>query len=113
MGRETFGKPERWTLSESTCTCAFRELPVQEKYIYIYKTVYQSSKGSGVAGKSERIKTQGGLVGIYYGMSKFVRRPRFRFRTLSFEPTPPDPTCQEIATTAEHDTESNAIPPWA
>ncbi|KAI5671708.1 hypothetical protein M9H77_12072 [Catharanthus roseus] len=26
---------------------------------------------------------------------------------------PPDQTFQEIATTAEHDTESNAIPPWA
>ncbi|KAI5658305.1 hypothetical protein M9H77_27098 [Catharanthus roseus] len=26
---------------------------------------------------------------------------------------PPDPTFQEIATTAEHDTELDAIPPWA
>ncbi|KAI5653219.1 hypothetical protein M9H77_30406 [Catharanthus roseus] len=57
MGGETFGKHERWTLSEFTCTCAIRELPVREKYIYIYKMVYHPNKGSGVAGKSERIKT--------------------------------------------------------
>ncbi|KAI5652957.1 hypothetical protein M9H77_30144 [Catharanthus roseus] len=29
---------------------------------------------------------QGGLAGIDYGMPEFVRRPRFRFRTLSIEP---------------------------
>ncbi|KAI5657491.1 hypothetical protein M9H77_26284 [Catharanthus roseus] len=29
---------------------------------------------------------QDGLAGIDYGMPKFVRRPRFRFRTLSVEP---------------------------
>ncbi|KAI5657001.1 hypothetical protein M9H77_25794 [Catharanthus roseus] len=76
--RETFGKHERWTLSEFTCTCAIRELPVREKYIhFIYKTVYNPSKGSVLAGKSERIKTH------------------------------------RLSTTTEHDTESNAIPPWA
>ncbi|KAI5675651.1 hypothetical protein M9H77_06601 [Catharanthus roseus] len=29
---------------------------------------------------------QGSMAGIDYGMPKFVRRPRFRFRTLSVEP---------------------------
>ncbi|KAI5676160.1 hypothetical protein M9H77_07110 [Catharanthus roseus] len=29
---------------------------------------------------------QGGLAGIDYGIPEFVRRPRFRFRTLSVEP---------------------------
>ncbi|KAI5650482.1 hypothetical protein M9H77_36487 [Catharanthus roseus] len=32
---------------------------------------------------------QGGLAGIDYGMSEFVRRPCFKFRTLSVEPIMP------------------------
>ncbi|KAI5682090.1 hypothetical protein M9H77_03318 [Catharanthus roseus] len=40
-----------------------------------------------VGGRSPPARiAQGGLAGIDYGMPEFVRRPRFRFRTLSVEP---------------------------
>ncbi|KAI5666602.1 hypothetical protein M9H77_16455 [Catharanthus roseus] len=42
---------------------------------------------------------QGGLVGIDYGMSEFVRRPRFRFQTMSVEPIRND--CKPLCSTIE------------